>query len=129
MTQCIGVKPNGELCQGVAVRGSDYCPAHDPKRKEARKRSASKAAKAKKPAREVSDVKLEVAELIRQVRDKEMDRADAIACGQLYNVVLRALSVGLKVHETQVLEARISELEQVHSEAERATTRRGGVAW
>jgi uncharacterized Zn finger protein (UPF0148 family) len=113
MTQCIGVKPNGELCRGVAVRGSDYCPAHDPRRKEARKRSASKAAKAKRPAREVSDVKLEVAELIRQVREKEMDRADAIACGQLYNVVLRAVSVGLKVHETQVLEARVEELERL----------------
>jgi hypothetical protein len=113
MTQCIGVKPNGELCQGVAVRGSDYCPAHDPRRKEARKRSASKAAKAKKPAREVSDVKLEVADLIRQVREKEMERADAIACGQLYNVVLRAVSVGLKVHETQVLEARVEELERL----------------
>ena len=120
MTQCIGVKPNGELCRGVAVRGSDYCPAHDPARKEARKRSASKAAKAKKPAREVGDVKLEVAELIRQVREKEMDRADAIACGQLYNVVLRAVSVGLKVHETQVLEARVEELERLLETREEA---------
>ena len=120
MTRCIGVKPNGELCRGVAVRGSDYCPAHDPRRKEARKRSASKAAKAKKPAREVSDVKLEVAELIRQVREKEMDRADAIACGQLYNVVLRAVSVGLKVHETQVLEARVQGLERLLEKGEEA---------
>ena len=120
MTQCIGVKLNGELCRGVAVRGSDYCPAHDPRRKEARKRSASKAAKAKKPAREVGDVKLEVAELIRQVRDKEMERADAIACGQLYNVVLRAVSVGLKVHETQVLEARVEELERLLKQGEEA---------
>jgi uncharacterized Zn finger protein (UPF0148 family) len=123
MTRCIGVKPNGELCRGVAVRGSDYCPAHDPRRKEARKRSASKAAKAKKPAREVSDVKLEVAELIRQVRDKEMDRADAIACGQLYNVVLRAVSVGLKVHETQVLEARVEELERLLEKGEDSEAR------
>jgi hypothetical protein len=120
MTRCIGVKPNGELCRGVAVRNSDFCPAHDPTRKEARKRSASKAAKAKKPAREVGDVKLEVAELIRQVRDKEMERADAIACGQLYNVVLRAVSVGLKVHETQVLEARVEELERLLEKGEEA---------
>jgi hypothetical protein len=118
MTQCIGVKPNGELCRGVATRNSDFCPAHDPRRKEARKRSASKAAKAKKPAREVSDVKLEVVDLIRQVREKEMDRADAIACGQLYNVVLRAVSVGLKVHETQVLEARVEELERLLEKGE-----------
>ncbi len=123
MTQCIGVKPNGELCQGVATRNSDFCPAHDPRRKEARKRSASKAAKSKKPAREVSDVKLEVAELIRQVREKEMERADAIACGQLYNVVLRAVSVGLKVHETQVLEARVEELERLLEKGEDSEAR------
>jgi hypothetical protein len=40
-------------------------------------------------------------------------RIDAIACGQLYNVVLRAVSVGLKVHDTQVLEARVEELERL----------------
>jgi hypothetical protein len=111
MTRCIGVKPDGGLCQGIAARDSDYCPAHDPARKEARKRSASKAARAKKPAREVADVKLEVADLIRQVRSGEMERADAIACGQLYNVVLRAVSVGLQVREQEELQERIERLE------------------
>ena len=42
-----------------------------------------------------------------------MERADAIACGQLYNTILRAVSVGLRVHETQVLEARVEELERL----------------
>jgi hypothetical protein len=68
-------------------------------------------------------VRLEVAALIRQVREKEMDRADAIACGQLYNVVLRAVSVGLKVHETQVLEARLEELERLLEKGEDSEAR------
>ena len=70
MTQCIGVKPDGELCRGIATGGSDYCPAHDPSRQEARKRSASKAARSKKPQREIADIKEQVTELIQAVRDK-----------------------------------------------------------
>ena len=106
MTQCIGVKPNGDLCQGIAAHGRDYCPAHDPARKEARKRSASKAARSKKPQREIADIKERVTELIQAVRSKEMERGDAIACGQLYNAILRAIATGLKVREVMELEER-----------------------
>lgn len=40
-----------------------------------------------------------------------MDRADAIACGQLYNSLPRAVSVDLKVKEQMELERRLEELE------------------
>ena len=110
MAGCIGVKPNGDLCQGVAARGSDWCPAHDPARKEARRKSASRAARSKKPGREIADVKEQVAELIRDVRAGSVERSDAIACGQLYNVLLRAVSVGLKVRETDELARELEEL-------------------
>jgi hypothetical protein len=110
---CIGVKPNGELCKGVATRGSDYCPAHDPARKEARRKSASKAARSKRPHREVADVKEQVAELIRLVREKEMDRADAIACGQLYNIILRGVSLQLQIREAEEFSERLSEIEEI----------------
>ena len=79
-------------------------------RKEARRKSASKAARSKKPGREIADVKEQVAELIRDVRAGAVDRSDAIACGQLYNVLLRAVSVGLKVRETEELAHEIEEL-------------------
>jgi hypothetical protein len=39
-----------------------------------------------------------------------VDRSDAIACGQLYNVLLRAVSVGLKVRETDELARELEEL-------------------
>ncbi len=113
MAGCIGVTRDGSLCQGIAASGSDWCPAHDPRRAEARKRSASKAARSKKPTREIADVKEQVAELIRDVRAGNVDRADAIACGQLYNVLLRAVSVELKVRETEELERRLEEVEQL----------------
>ena len=120
MAGCIGVKPEGALCQGVAARGSDWCPAHDPARKEARRKSASKAARSKKPGREIADVKEQVAELIRDVRAGAVDRSDAIACGQLYNVLLRAVSVGLKVRETEELAHEIEELRGILDAQKRA---------
>ena len=111
MAGCIGFKPDGSLCRGVAARGSDWCPAHDPARKEARHKSASRAARSKKPQREIAEVKEEVSGLIREVREGRMDRADAIAIGQLCNVLLRAVSVGLKVKEQEELERRLESLE------------------
>ena len=48
MIRCTAIKGNGERCRGIAATGSDYCPAHDPSRQEARHRAASKAAKSKR---------------------------------------------------------------------------------
>ena len=48
MGRCAGTKGDGERCRGIAATGSDYCPAHDPNRKEARHRAASKAARSKR---------------------------------------------------------------------------------
>ncbi len=48
MIRCTAIKGDGECCRGIAATGSDYCPAHDPSRQEARHRAASKAAKSKK---------------------------------------------------------------------------------
>src|SRR5919202_4223681 len=47
MGKCAGIKGDGERCRGIAATNSDYCSAHDPSRKEARHRAASKAAKSK----------------------------------------------------------------------------------
>ena len=48
MLRCGAIKGNGKVCRGIAATGSNYCPAHDPNRKEARRRAASKAAKSKR---------------------------------------------------------------------------------
>src|ERR671926_1151 len=48
MSKRAAIKGDGERCRGIAATGSDYCPAHDPNRQEARRRAASKAAKSKR---------------------------------------------------------------------------------
>jgi hypothetical protein len=123
MAGCIGVKPNGDLCQGVAARGSDWCPAHDPARKEARRKSASRAARSKKPGREIADVKDQVAELIREVRAGSVERSDAIACAQLYNVYLRAVGVEMKVREVEEIAREVEEFRVV------LEAQKGGRRW
>src|SRR5215217_7441401 len=47
MRGCSAIKANGERCRGIAATGSDYCPAHDPARADARIKAASKAAKSR----------------------------------------------------------------------------------
>jgi hypothetical protein len=111
MTRCIGVKGNGELCQRTATSGSDYCTAHDPARVQERKRSASKAARSKKPHNEVSDIKLEIREIIDLLRSGEMDRADAVACGQLFNTILRGIELQRRLRELEDLEQRLETIE------------------
>ena len=50
--------------------------------------------------------------MVEDVRSGTMDRADAAVCGQLYNTLIRAVSVELKILEQRELIERIEQLEQ-----------------
>jgi hypothetical protein len=56
MAKCHTIARSGQPCRGLVRAGNDYCPAHDPRRQEARSRASSKAGKSK-PGRELADVK------------------------------------------------------------------------
>jgi hypothetical protein len=109
MTQCIGVKPNGNLCKGIATRDSDYCPAHDPTRKEARRRNAKKAARSK-PSRELTSIKRRLSDLAEEVLEGATDRADAAVVSQIWNTYIRAVSIELKVKEIEEMETKLEEM-------------------
>ncbi len=111
MAVCSAIKANGERCRGLAKAGSDYCPAHDPARSEARSRSASRAAKSK-PSSELKGIKQEIRDVIEAVRTEELDKGVGAVCGQLYNTLIRAVSVELKVREVEELEQRVQALEE-----------------
>jgi hypothetical protein len=51
--------------------------------------------------------------MVKDVREGTMDRGDAAVCGQLYNTLIRAVSVELKVVEQRELIERLGELEAV----------------
>ncbi len=116
MGSCAGIKPDGGRCKSQATRGSQFCIGHDPDRVDARRRRASKGGKRGgrgRPQAELADIKRRLLELTDAVLDGSQDRASAAVAGQLFNTLLRAVAVELKVREVDELEARLEELEEI----------------
>ena len=109
MTQCIGVKPSGELCKGVASRGSDYCPAHDPARADARRRNASKAARSK-PGNEIKGLKSQLEDLAADVLSGSTEPKVGAVVNQIINTRVRLVEAERRIRETDELEREIEEL-------------------
>jgi hypothetical protein len=91
---------------------SSLCWAHSPETAERRRRGQSRGGRSK-PSRELADIKERIRGLIDDVRNRELNRADAAVCGQLYNSLLRALSIELQAREQEELERRLEELETI----------------
>ena len=116
MPRCVGTKPDGTSCERIVGASQEYCYSHDPSRTEERKRAASRGGKRGgrgRPQAELADVKDRLRAMIDDVRNGTMDRGAAAVCAQLYNSLLRAVSVELKVREQLELEQRVEELEHL----------------
>lgn len=111
MAQCAAIKPNGERCRGIAKARSDWCPAHDPGRSEARQRAASKAARSK-PNSEIKGLKDQLATLYLGVLAGTVTPKVATAANQIINTRLRALALERDIREQDEIEARLLELEE-----------------
>ena len=109
--RCSGITLDGTRCERSVEGPNGLCWLHDPTRSEERRRAASKAGKSK-PNRELADVKERIRTMVEDVSAGRMDRADAAVCGQLYNTLIRAVSVELRFKETVELEERIAGLER-----------------
>ena len=118
MPRCCGSKPTGDPCERI-VPGS-FCYSHDPERADERRRAASKARKSK-PNRDVADVKRRLSELADGVLDGTVEKGVGAVTSQIYNVYLRAVTIELKVLETQELETRIEELSEAFERQQGAT--------
>ena len=102
MLRCVGIKGNGERCRGIAATGSDYCPAHDPNRQEARRRAASKAARSKR-GEGVIDVLYEQArKLYERVERGDIDPKVGTVLVQAVNAQTRILELQRRVEFTDV---------------------------
>ena len=116
MSLCSGIKPDGGRCKAQATRSSSFCIGHDPDRVDDRRRRASKGGKRGgrgRPQAELADIKRRLLELTDAVLAGEVDRANAAVAGQLFNTLLRAVAVELKVREVDELETRLQELESL----------------
>ena len=129
MARCAAIKPNGERCRGVAIRGYEWCRAHHPDYQERRRRAASKGGKRGgrgRPASELAEIKILLADLTARVLKEggaePLETGPAAVANQLINTRLRAIEVERKLKETQELEERIERLEQGQKS-------RGGRQW
>ena len=109
MPQCSAIKRNGERCRVSVETGVELCWAHDPRNASQRKRITSRAGKSK-PSRELIDIKQRLSGLAEDVLEGDKDRADAAVASQIYNVLLRAIGMELKVKEVEELEAKLKEM-------------------
>jgi hypothetical protein len=119
MAVCAGIKRDGSRCTATVEPAQTYCWWHDPANAEARRRSASKAARSK-PNRELVSIKALCEDLTERVLSGELETARAAVANQLINTRLRAVESERKLKETEELEARIEALERV---------REGGQRW
>jgi LPS O-antigen subunit length determinant protein (WzzB/FepE family) len=112
LTICRATKRNGEPCTLPANGPQGLCWAHDPKNAERRRRGQSRGGK-NKPSKEIIAIRSRLSELADEVLSGSVDRADAAVCGQLLNIQLRAIELERKAKETEEMQERIVQLEQV----------------
>ncbi len=115
MNRCGAIKASGERCKAVAIRGSEWCPAHHPDRAEQRRRAASKGGKRGgrgRPQAELSDLKALLSDLTERVLSGDLDTGRAAVANQLLNTRLRAVEVERRLREIGEIEERLERLEQ-----------------
>jgi hypothetical protein len=106
VAKCHAITAKGEPCRGLVQPGNDYCPAHDPTRAEARKRSASKAGRSRAGS-ELHMLKQKLIQLGDDVMEGSALRGDAAVAAQCYGVAIKAVEAEVKVRELQ--ESRLVE--------------------
>ena len=111
MTKCAAFTAKGRPCEGLVRPGSDHCPAHDPARADARRRSASKAARSK-PSSEVRNLKDRLRTLADDVLAGRVDPKSAAVTTQIVGSYARLLEFERKVREQEEFEARLVTLEE-----------------
>ena len=116
--RCDAIAGSGGRCRGVAIDSSGLCHAHHPDRAEARSRAASKGGRrgghgrAGSGTKELSEIKGEIRDAIRDVRAERVERGIGAVVFQGYNTLIRALDAERRQHEQEVLEARLDEIEE-----------------
>ena len=109
MSQCSFTKPNGERCKLSAQGQQSVCWNHDPKNAEQRRKQASRAATAKAD-KEVREVKREIRDLIKAVREDGFDVSRANTANRLYQTLLQYILAERGIYREEDLAVRIREL-------------------
>ncbi len=116
MAKCSGITRAGTACKGTPIEGSQWCYVNHPDHDQERRRHGARGGKRGgrgRPMVEVHAVKDKLQDLADRVLDGSLDRADAAVVAQIYNVILRATSVEMKVRETDEIAREVEELREI----------------
>ncbi len=119
MRRCTGVKRDGSQCTITVNPPQTYCWWHDPTHAEERRQTASKGGRAR-ASRVTKGLHELLEDLTRRVINGELETSRGAVASQLVNTRIRLLEYERKLRETEELETRIQQLEQVQ---------RGGNRW
>ena len=110
MNRCGATTAKGERCALPAVESHGLCWTHAPENAAKRRRNASKAATAKADT-EFREVKAEIRELIRAVKEDGFDVSRANSMNRLYQTLLQFMLAQRGVYREEDLTVRIRELQ------------------
>jgi hypothetical protein len=112
--QCTTIKPSGERCRGVPVRGSSFCAAHHPATQERRRRGARKGgrrtSRGRPTAAELDQVRGEIRATIARVFKGDIPPNVGSVMFMGYNTLLRTAEVQRRLIETDDLAEQLDEL-------------------
>src|SRR5215208_2362715 len=109
---CGAKKNDGGVCERIVSAPGKTCYAHDPSRKEDRRRSASTAAKSKLSS-EVVAIRAETRQIMADVRAKKLSRGDANVLLQGCNILLRTVDQGRRQAEYDEVRGEMAELREM----------------
>lgn len=116
MPRCAARKADGTPCERIVKASSEpsYCFAHDPDKARQRKAAARTARATGGPAleRQAAPVRRELWRVARAVEDGDLSPKSGAVIGQLFNTVLRSLSVESALREAAEVEDRLRRLEE-----------------
>ena len=112
---CTGTKRDGSPCTLPSNGSSGLCWAHDPANAEKRRRGQSRGGR-NKPSREIRDLKKQLEDLAKDVLAGNVERGNAVAVNQILNTRARLIDLERRVKETEELEGRIQQLEEMQEQ-------------
>lgn len=115
MAKCSGITQAGTACKGTPIDGSEWCYVHDPDTAETRRwhgRKGGKRGGRGRPMAELHSIRDRLETLAEDVLKDRVERGKAAVVGQLYNTLIRAVSVELKAREQEELIERMEALEE-----------------
>lgn len=114
MAKCSGITQAGTACKGTPIDGSQWCYVHHPDTAETRRQHGRKGGKRGgrgRPMAELHSIRGKLETLAEDVLEGRVDRGKAAVADQLYNTIIRAVSVELKAKEQEEITGRLEELE------------------